>query len=646
MSQSVPSSSRNTLWRGKNLGLTEFTSLLNLMPGPALLLDRARAMVLLSNSAALKLTSFSQIEINGRLIEDLLSDHNSTPFEPGEQRDVLLVRRNRTPVAVHISAYALDPMGQWLLLMIDPKDQQEYSDKDDDEVLADVLNFKALFEIEDVSVLFNTTLNLAKELFGTDYACIYQAQSDYPQLVKCASIEPKDVFPEVLSETDFYRLAVTTVWKPGKQVFTEVHRAGRVAKMAYVASTALGHEGALLGILVIGDPEKSEKPKLSHLLDYLGNLASHALQRLILIEHLRSENERYENTLAIRGSLVENSQEGILVAGPDLKIIEMNSAAELMLDYTDLEVRMQPVENVLIGPERLLPALQNATKGVPTHNMGNVSLHRRTGVSFPAHIQVIPVLKADSLLAILIFINDVSEHEQIRLRTQQLEHRAVLGEFTAIFAHEVRNPINNISTGLQLLSSRISDDDPHQDAINRMQSDCTRLNHLMESVLAFARPLEPRFEPMDVGILMKKILDRWRPRLARVNINSFYQESEPGLQVMGDPRSLEQVFTNLISNAVEAMSQKGGTLAVRITKSEFIANLPQVEVSVSDNGPGIPDEIREHIFEPFITSKSGGTGLGLAITKRIVIAHQGSITVNSFPGGTVFHVYLPTPHGE
>jgi signal transduction histidine kinase len=107
---------------------------------------------------------------------------------------------------------------------------------------------------------------------------------------------------------------------------------------------------------------------------------------------------------------------------------------------------------------------------------------------------VIPATKGEQLLGVLVFITDVSADEQIRVQTQQLEHRAVLGEFTAIFAHEVRNPINNISSGLQLLASMNEDDAFFQDAINRMQSDCGRLDHLMESVLAFSRPFESVLE--------------------------------------------------------------------------------------------------------------------------------------------------------
>jgi signal transduction histidine kinase len=192
----------------------------------------------------------------------------------------------------------------------------------------------------------------------------------------------------------------------------------------------------------------------------------------------------------------------------------------------------------------------------------------------------------------------------------------------------------------------MSGSDPNQDVITRMLSDCGRLDHLMESVLSYSRPMENTFHPIDMSQLLQRILDRWHPRLAKVNVKLFFQPNADLPKILGDHRSLEQVFTNLISNAIEAMSKTGGTLTVRLQSSDAIPNRPQIEVILSDDGPGIPDEIRERIFDPFVSHRSKGTGLGLAITKRIVTAHQGTITVNSFPGGTVFHVFLPVTTGE
>jgi len=144
-----------------------------------------------------------------------------------------------------------------------------------------------------------------------------------------------------------------------------------------------------------------------------------------------------------------------------------------------------------------------------------------------------------------------------------------------------------------------------------------------------------------MSMLIYRLLERWRPRLARENIQQHVQVSSDYPVVMGDARTLEQVFTNLISNAVDAMRENGGALTIHIRTLKDAADRDQVELSVSDNGPGIPEEHRERIFDPFFSTSRNGTGLGLAIAKRIVTAHRGTIDVASVPGGTVFQVILP-----
>jgi signal transduction histidine kinase len=295
----------------------------------------------------------------------------------------------------------------------------------------------------------------------------------------------------------------------------------------------------------------------------------------------------------------------------------------------------------LIGADNLVPALQSALQGIATPNLGNVRLHRRDGSAFLAHVQVIPVMVSDRLEEVVILLRDLSEHEQFQLRNEQLEQRALLGEVTAIFAHEVRNPINNLSTGLQLMAMNLPDDDPNQDQINRLNADLNRLTHLMQSVLSFSRSPENKIESVNLSELLPALLERWRPRLVRLNVQHRIQTATQKAIVAGDPRALEQVFNNLIGNAVQAMSDCGGTLSVHLRPVENPGDRPQVEISVSDDGPGIPEEIRERVFEPFFTTNRNGTGLGLAIARRIINKHKGTITVSSVPGGTAFQVTLP-----
>jgi signal transduction histidine kinase len=251
---------------------------------------------------------------------------------------------------------------------------------------------------------------------------------------------------------------------------------------------------------------------------------------------------------------------------------------------------------------------------------------------------------------VIIIFQDTSEREQFRIRNEQLEQRALLGEVTASFAHEVRNPINNISTGLQLLEFNLTElhlppGDSNLENVKRLQQDCNRLTELIKSGLSFIKPIEYKMEPIDLGILMKNLLDRWQHRLQQNNILCQFQAESRLPQVEGDLRAMEQIFSNLINNAVQAMQTDeingSKTLAIKIQTLQNDCERPIVEVSISDTGPGIPDEIRDRIFEPFFTTKQGGTGIGLAIVKRIVTAHKGSINVTSIPGVTVFRVHFP-----
>ena len=641
------SSAASKIWRGKVPGLLEFGALINNLPAASLLFDRTHDTVLLVNSALLKLAAFTQTEVCGGSIGGLLINCSLDQFAPGSEWSGMLRRRDRDVLPVIVQVSALDTAGQWLLVTLSQKEKFEKEVRlQEDRIYLELTELTRQAGIADLDSYLTKAAEVVKDLFETNLVCIYQAKSEYPTLQKIATFETTPVFPEILPSSDLIRLSNPVLWFPGKRVSTELHRAGRVANLTYLASTPLGQTGALFGMLVIGGSETQPIDRFIKIVELTGSLMTNALQHYYLQENLQRQVDQQIRQITIQDHLLDNTREGIFLLDPNLRVVRMNPPAELMLGYTEWEVYGQPVENVLIGPDELVSALEAACRGIPMHDIGNVTLHRRNGQSFPVQIQTIPVHKDGELLGVLVSAMDVSENEQIRVRTQQLEHRAVLGELTAIFAHEVRNPINNVSTGLQLMASRLMETDPNQELINRMQGDCARLNHLMESVLSFSRPIEHKFETVDLAVLLQRILDRWRPRFAKVNVKPFFQADEKTPPVTGDPRTLEQVFTNLFSNAVEAMSKTGGILAVKITPNDTIANRPQVEVSVSDNGPGIPDEIRDRIFEPFVTTNSKGTGLGLAITKRIVTEHQGNISVNSFPGGTVFHVFLPAFNGD
>ena len=626
----------SSFWKGKDPGLEELDHLLSLFPDPALLLDRSKKTILSINSALSKLTAFSPKELIGQSQDCLLPDLANEPLEIGTTRIVNVHRSKRSPLAVQMQVDGLDSGGRWIFISFIPS--QRLSQSTTQVRILQGLSALGHFSEEDNAYHYlERAVEIIQQVTDASLVCVYHS---FPNLTKLACKEDPTVFPNTITTMDLARLSSFSLWNPGIRVQNSIHVAARAAKLNYAATIPLGAAGAATGLLVVGDSEKQPIDNLSNLMNASGAIISSALQHFILVETQRNDIDRMSEQIKIDRVFFENAQEGILILTKDLKILDMNPMAELMLEYSRSDVKGQPVDKVLIGSDQLIPALEVACQGVPTHNIGNSFLNKRYGESFAAQIQIIPVQEDNRVQAILVQIADVSEHEQFRARTQQLEQRAILGQFSSIIAHEVRNPINNIVLNLQYIGKCLADDDPNQGFIENMVKDCRRLVDLIESILSYSR-LETHYESVDIRELINYLMNKWRPRMATLNITHSVTVAEGTPKVWGDSRSLEQAFTNLISNAIDAMSASGGALAINIGPDHAIKSVPQVEVNVSDSGPGVPNEIKEHLFEPFVTlNKRGGTGLGLAITKQIITAQQGAIELNSYPGVTIFTVKL------
>ncbi|MGB9669472.1 MAG: two-component system sensor histidine kinase NtrB, partial [Anaerolineales bacterium] len=259
-----------------------------------------------------------------------------------------------------------------------------------------------------------------------------------------------------------------------------------------------------------------------------------------------------------------------------------------------------------------------------------------------ADINLFPIIFDQKVSGAIILIQDRTEQEKLIKQSMRLEQSAVLGEFTTIFAHEVRNPINNISSNLQWMSINMDQNDPNQVIIQRLLQNCDRLNALMDTILSYNRINEIEKEKINLGVLVKKVLDRHQLKLNQTNIQTYF-EVQPDLpNINGNQRALERVFDNLIDNAMQVMKENGGNLAVKVHTVNSVENKPLVEVSIADNGPGIADEYKDKILKVSFTTKQNGTGIGLIISQKIVQAHEGVIEYDSVPGGTVFYVRIPS----
>jgi signal transduction histidine kinase len=366
---------------------------------------------------------------------------------------------------------------------------------------------------------------------------------------------------------------------------------------------------------------------------------SHTLQH-----HLAEHNQRAEQLTALSQLFSiwsASSAEGLLQVDAKDKLVNLNSAAEGLLGFRLADTRGRPLEDVIISAQPIAQPILAAFRNGMHWGGVEVDLVRRDGTTLAAYIRAVPLSAGAGGL---ILIADRTDQRQFQAQSDHLERRAWLGDLSAIFAHDVRNPLNGIATGLSYLAGKYAPDDPLTDSVNKMQAEVNRIEQLLKNVLIVAKSNEIVYQPVALNQLLERILGRWTTKLARNRITLELDLDPRSPQALADVHQMDQVFTNLIVNASDVMAEKGGTLSVRC----HAATDPKtphgdfVQITFGDTGPGIPPEFLAKIFDPFVTTKSDGTGLGLAITKRIVTAHKGTIFVESFPGiGTAFYVFIP-----
>ena len=250
-------------------------------------------------------------------------------------------------------------------------------------------------------------------------------------------------------------------------------------------------------------------------------------------------------------------------------------------------------------------------------------------------IRLLTLLANQSAIA----IENASLHQdemEARERLRQSEKFAALGKLSAGLAHELRNPLNTVSMLIYAMSRELSQDQSMSADLQVVQGELRRMSLLIEQFLEFARPRPPHFQRERIEEIMEETLLLIGPeaRSRRVMICKAWGKHLPTVWV--DGAQIKQVFLNLLLNALQAMPN-GGRITVRIHESNG-----SILIAISDEGSGIPPEIRANLFQPFFTTKHGGTGLGLSISQRIVEGHNGRLRLLSQLGaGTTAIVRLP-----
>jgi signal transduction histidine kinase len=242
-------------------------------------------------------------------------------------------------------------------------------------------------------------------------------------------------------------------------------------------------------------------------------------------------------------------------------------------------------------------------------------------------------------LGTVIHFRDVTEKALIEQRLRRMERFMGLGSLAAGLHHEIKNPLSALSLHVQLLDEALSAEDPSpeiQEMLDVLTTEVRRIAAVLEGFRDYASISQLHLTEVDLTRLLSKLKRFLQPQAQQQSVEIELDfVPDQAIVAAADPDRMEQVLLNLAVNALEAMPQ-GGTLAMRLHA------LPeQIQIEVADTGSGVPEQLRERIFDPYFTTRSSGTGMGLALSEKIIRQHEGTIDLTSGSQGTIFTVTLP-----
>ncbi|ULT58383.1 ATP-binding protein [Neobacillus drentensis] len=332
--------------------------------------------------------------------------------------------------------------------------------------------------------------------------------------------------------------------------------------------------------------------------------------------------------------IFEDSIDGLLLWDNDHRIIDVNRFGEKMIGlpkerlignriYEPHTIFKDGKQEILRHIEQVFEKGQTCTTMIFTDEEGNTRY-----------------FDCSSKLDILSGINftvfkDITEKMEIEEQLRKSDTLSVIGELAAGIAHEIRNPMTALKGFIQLLEENITKEHPMYYQV--ITSELSRIDSIINEFLILAKPQVTKFQEKNLNQILKETVDLLSAQAVLHNVQFITNIDSHLPPVFCEPNQLKKVFINIIKNAIEVMPL-GGNVTITTRKLEE----ERVQISIQDEGAGIPKEKIKKLGEPFFTTKEQGTGLGLMVSHRIIKDHQGEITIESEEGrGTTFYIELP-----
>lgn len=336
-------------------------------------------------------------------------------------------------------------------------------------------------------------------------------------------------------------------------------------------------------------------------------------------------------------SVFENIGNALIVVDGAGKVTKINRKAEELLGIKNHDLADEDCQSIIANRELANLILQTLRSGSPVVNHP-VELKSNNGRHYSLQVttSLLRNKKGHTIGAVEV-VNDVTEIRELQEKLRLNEHLASIGELTAQLGHEIGNSLGGIRLFTDNLREELPAEDHRREYINEILSEIDRLSLSVTKLKEYSRPVSLEFRRANVNKIINESLSFARDRIEENCILIRKQLDQELPEIMVDPNQLRGAVLNIIINAIQAMPQ-GGELTLSTQRRNGI-----LELSVSDTGVGIPEDIRGKIFNPFFTTKKPvGTGLGLSIVYKAIQAHGGTIKCKSEVGhGTTFTIELP-----
>lgn len=407
-----------------------------------------------------------------------------------------------------------------------------------------------------------------------------------------------------------------------------------IASLAVVPLLAHGEESG--AILLGARRPQAFSARDVPLFEVIGAHIGVAVENARLFRELGATVGSLEQVRRFSESVFQNMTNGIVTLDGLGCVTSLNYAAEQMLKVSMDAVVGATLEEMLEAPHSLTDMIQHVLRLGTTFAGHELVVTRVDEQSIPLRLSMAPLRnEKNAIVGAVVVFDDLTEQRSMEEERQRLDRLALLGEMTAVIAHELRNPLASISSGIQYVAQQTPPDQPAHEALTLVLKESSRLNQLLEDILEMSRTPRLQLGQHSMIDILDDVLARWygTAALHQVRIVKDYAPDTP--LVRCDPLRIEQAMSNLIINGIQAMPE-GGALTVRTRVEDgYLA------VEIRDTGTGIPPAIQTKLFNPFFTTKGQGTGLGLTITHRIITEHGGTVSVESSEGqGAVFTVRL------